>query len=372
MRWTVLTCLALFACAAPADDDLGPVAVPEIGDRVSADELCALHDQIRCAGAMSCCAEDPPYASEEACLAASSCSAGLTRWLDSASVKAGKVRFDEEGAADWLRAKAIATSFCGDHEAASEVDLDRVFVGDEPEGTSCEPVAGDPTATLVCAEGLVCDFAEGATVCAPKTTETLHGFTGEACSTGEDCLSGACEAEVCVGETPATMCEAPESLTPANGTVLRTNDTPSKLSVTARSDSNAGTSNDVTLIYRNNAATYSCTITATIADGGTQECTPSWSSSETDIASDKMYVKFAGTDNTDGLKFTTATVVINGTTYENGTYDEAISADIRCAGCNIWDESCHSCWIDGDGNGNCKEAKMVSTSSGSSTIWCLK
>lgn len=373
------TWMLLFAAGCgPTDPDneAAPVAVPEIGDRVEATAFCALYDEIRCASALGCCVESAPYASETECMAASSCAAALDRLLTSPSVAGGAVSYDAAAAAAYLQAAADSAAWCGASEAAAEVDTSRFLVGTLGAGEPCSPAEDDPAASLVCAPGLHCLTREegGAVVGACEAVSGgSSGLHGQACQSDEDCVSQSCEELVCAGEALDAICEVPIIEPPENGRdwgVLFTNDVPEKLRITAHSSTNSGTTDDITLAFRNETGTYSCDITATIADGGTQECVPTLSSTETDPSYDRFYIKYkdkttaAGSD--DGLRITSFAVkVINdwlsdstAQWYTNENFSEAVGEIINCEGCGLGVE-CNSCWIDGDGHQDCVEIKFL-------------
>lgn len=173
----------------------------------------------------------------------------------------------------------------------------------------------------------------------------------------------------------------PEELVPPrNWSYLNTTAVPTRLAVTANSNKSSGTTNDITLAYRNKTATYSCTITASISDGGTQSCVPSQSSDETSPSAqgDWFYIKYADKTNSqnssDGLLITSITVTISGTAYQLSSFNkgaETVYGAFSCTGCGgiFNDENCNSCWIDGDDHNGCLELKTDMNAD--STIRCV-
>ena len=177
------------------------------------------------------------------------------------------------------------------------------------------------------------------------------------------------------------MASQPDELVPPrNWTYLDTTAAPTLLAVKANSNKSSGTSNDITLSYRNKTATYSCTITASISDGGSQSCVPTQSSSETSPSpqGDWFYVKYAdktnSSNNSDGLLITALTVTTSGVAYELSSFSkgaETVYGAFSCTGCGgiFNDEDCNSCWIDGDDHNGCLELKT--DMSADSVIRCV-
>jgi hypothetical protein len=331
------------------------------------EDFCDVYTQIRCAGALGCCAADEaPYADEAECTQASTCSATLTEVLASPSVVDGTVAYDPEAASAYLQALAGSTSLCGASEDAMLAATSSFMIGTLAEGDDCSFALTDSARVNVCAPGLDCAATEdpdsGATLATCMSEVDVGGEFGDACKADEDCASRLCNAGTCEGETTELFCTGPEAAPPANWSELSTTEAPTLLKLTAHSTSNSGTTDDITLAYRNKSATYSCTITDTIADGATVSCTPTQSSSTTNQDNDLFYVKYANQSNSfnydDGLRITSVNASFSGasTSYSLEEFEDP-GAGLNCEGCDVWGENCNSCWIDGDGQGDCLEMR---------------
>jgi hypothetical protein len=342
------------------------VDVPEVAESVPVEDFCDVYTQIHCAGALGCCAADEaPYADEAECMQASTCSATLTEMLASPSVVDGTVAYDPEAASAYLQALAGSTSLCGASEDAMLAASSSFMIGTLATGDDCSFALTDSAHVNVCAPGLACTATEdpqsGATLATCMSEVAVGGQFGDACEADEDCASNLCNAGMCEGETTELFCTAPEAEPPANWTEVSTTAAPSELRVTAHTTSNSGTTNDITLVYRNNSATYSCTITEVISDGETVACTPTQSSTTTNADYDLFYVKYTDKANSfnysDGLRVTTLYVSYQNapTAYTIEWFNEA--SGLNCEGCDIFGDGCNSCWIDGDGQGDCLEMR---------------
>lgn len=362
-------------------DPAPKVEVPEVADSVPVEDFCDVYTQIRCVGALGCCAADEaPYADEAECAQASTCSATLAELLASPSVVDGTVAYDPAAASAWLQALAGSTSHCGASEDAMLAATSNFMIGTLAEGDDCSFALAESAQVNVCAPGLACTATEdpesGATLATCMSEVAVGGAFGDACEADEDCASNLCNAGACEGETTELFCTAPEAEPPANWTELSTTSAPTQLRMTAHGSSNSGTTDDITLVYRNRTATYSCSITEDISDGEQVVCTPTQSSSETSLDYDLFYVKYTNTANTyeydDGLRVTALTVTFSGApvAYALDTYSYGGSG-IKCEGCDIFNDNCNSCWIDGDGQGDCIELRGKMLSAASTNMNCI-
>ena len=97
-----------------------------------------------------------------------------------------------------------------------------------------------------------------------------------------------------------------------------------------------------------------------------------WSSTTASTSGfDYFYIKFADKDNSynydDGLLVTSVSAKHNDTWYTQGYFSEG--SGLSCTGCDFWGDYCNSCWLDGDGHGDCKEIKTEADAP--YDAWCL-
>jgi hypothetical protein len=376
-----LVALALVAVGCTdADEPAAKVEVPQVEASVSADDFCDVYTSIQCAGALGCCAADQaPFSSEAECAQASTCSATLAALLASPSVVDGTAAYDPEAAGAFLQAMAGSTSYCGESDDAMLAAASSFMVGTLGEGEDCVFAIGDPASVNVCAPGLGCEIGEdpasGETLATCMAADAVSGEHGGACEADEDCASKLCNAGTCEGETTELFCSAPETIPPSNWNTVSTTDAPTELRVSAHASSNSGTADNLTLAYRNKSGTYSCTITTDIADGETASCTPTQSSTNTHSDYDYFYVKYTDKDNSfaydDGLRASKVTVTFEGasTAYSLTSFTYSGSG-IKCEGCFLG-QDCNSCWLDGDGQGDCLELRANMRSSEDININCI-
>lgn len=131
-----------------------------------------------------------------------------------------------------------------------------------------------------------------------------------------------------------------------------------ELCVTASSDTNSGTSHDITLEYLGTRV-WSCTITGGIDSGETRCCT-----AQSDVYNISYVPSFyvsVGSSGTDGLQFTEISYRTRDiSTQSIGRW--TVDTSVKGGGCTLGVFDCNNSWIDADGNGNCYRAALnVST-----------
>lgn len=336
---------------APEGDPLADL--PEVRSAVALDDLCDLASELRCAGAVGCCAESP-YASVDECLAASSCEELVDSVTGSELFADGTISYDPDAAADLLAELAEATESCGTESAAP--DLGAVFVGRRGEGEDCSPRDASEAHRLACAPGLACivhdDEADG--------TRTGTCERPEASYTAEQ---DGPEPEPTV---EALYCAAPpERISPRASTIV-----PTALSLNTENTTNAGTSANVTLHFIQDGKTteYYCTITGGISKNQTKICTNvqtrTWGSAP---SNDLFYVENQSNDGLavdsvavcladDGSACTSTSSSFKAGTFDNGNTSMLESTIVWAFG--MFDDGYDYFWVDGNSNGNCNMAKI--------------
>jgi len=161
----------------------------------------------------------------------------------------------------------------------------------------------------------------------------------------------------------ATQAEQPPE-PPANwNTPPNTSSAPTVLEVYANgAGSGSGTGASLKLTYVNKAGTYACTISGGVPSGTTRTCVPSKSSDSASSDYDRFYITFTNSSNSDGLRYSTVRVTINGTSYAVNEFSPANATDgeFTCQGCDAWG-LCGSCWLDGAGHGKCVSVELSMT-----------
>lgn len=342
-------------------DPSQPAALPQetsvVQGPVARENFCALFDKIECGAIAKCCTgADLPFASEDACLAASPCQKGLGQVLGSPRVASDEIRYDAEAAGNFLRAREASKASCRPpEEAAAGLSF---LIGAVEEGGNCSPKAGDVAAPLACKPGLRCAVdvdttsGEATGVCTPADALPAVGKLGDACESEEDCSAGSCLEGKCAPPAEHLCGAPPEKMPPSNAT-------PAKMYVKAYSSKNSGTTGDIKVAFATGGKYYECTITDTISDGGSKECTISYTS--TDYGSyASAYFRVENSSN-DGLQLDTICAKdSSGNVIEcAGTFLD-LGASATCNGCSFG--YCGRCWLDADGNGKCKKMTIVSDS----------
>lgn len=163
----------------------------------------------------------------------------------------------------------------------------------------------------------------------------------------------------CVGgaeleDEPETTTDAPvQAAQAATSTALDNNQ--AELCVTASSDTNSGTSHDITLEYVNERV-WSCSVTGGISSGQTKCCTAR--SSVYNFAYIPRFYVGIGSSGTDGLQFTAVSYRSGSgatTTVNNWTVDTSVKG----GGCSAVYFDCNNSWVDADGNGRCYRAGLT-------------
>lgn len=144
---------------------------------------------------------------------------------------------------------------------------------------------------------------------------------------------------------------------PSNWSNLSTTDLPTAIYITTEDDnSDSGSTNNLTVKYRNESGTFQCSISGGIASGATASCTSfTQSSTETDTTRDDLYIGYSGTPNTDGLLVTEVKIVTGGSEYVVSKFTKA-GSDIDCWGGDATYTA--ACWIDSDAHKKCKQMKI--------------
>lgn len=363
--------MTLAACSGEDPTTANPppnaiVDVPEIKGAVAAEDFCALADEIHCAGAVGCCSgADVVYADVEECLQESKCSAGLGQVLDSPLVENGEISYDADAAGDYLRQLEKAVSQCAPHPEAIAQPI--FLVGKRGENEDCTPTGSDRSSTFACKPGLVCQLSpdpmtgEPVGSCQPKPPAPTEGIAGAACATGEDCISGTCEAGACTADVNQEYCvRPPEKLPPVNAD-------PTHLYIDL-SGSNSGTSGDITLQYLNNGKYWECTITDTLSDGQEKVCAVSATGSVSNSNKEYFIMEMNSSDGAkidtvcacsavDGNKCSTA-IECAGTFNDYG--DKAGWCSDSSFNVGLWANACKKVWLDSSGNGSCTKLQVNS------------
>lgn len=171
-------------------------------------------------------------------------------------------------------------------------------------------------------------------------------------------------------------CGQPESLdSPEISTVyqelnttLHTSVVPTQLSLTANEESSSGTTEWLSLQYCNSLGTSFCLIQG-ISGNETKSCTPALGFSGTTCSTDVLEVGFVSTTATDGLRVTTLSATVSGTTYTLTQFNNTTQRTLDCSGCSGSrdNKNCNACWIDTDDHYQCRKMQVYMDTSNTTT-----